>query len=81
MVRYITNARIATEVKVRTFSGDGSTTAFTITGGDFENEKIVVFLNGVAQLPSTDYNITGAQLIFNTAPTALETIMVYELPV
>jgi hypothetical protein len=81
MVRYITNARIATEVVVRTFSGDGSTTSFTITGGDFENEKIVVFLNGVAQLPSTDYNITGAQLIFNTAPTALETIMVYELPV
>jgi hypothetical protein len=81
MVRYITGARIATEVVVVTATGDGSTTAFTITAGDFENEKVLVFLNGVAQLPATDYNITGSQLIFNTAPTSLETIMIYVLPI
>ena len=41
---------------VRTYTGDGSTTGYTVTSGaDVEN--VLVFLNGVYQRPTTDYTV------------------------
>ena len=49
------------------FSGDGSTTAFTITAGHTVN-SILVTENGVLQKPTTDYGVSGTTLTFTTAP-------------
>ena len=49
------------------FSGDGSTTAFTITAGHTVN-SILVTENGVLQKPTTDYTVSGTTLTFTTAP-------------
>src|SRR5210317_1130143 len=63
---------------VRGYTGDGSTTAFTVTSGaDVEN--VLVFLNGVYQRPTTDYTVSGTTLTFTTAPANGETITIKEL--
>jgi hypothetical protein len=63
---------------VRGYTGDGSTTAYTVTSGaDVEN--VLVFLNGVYQRPTTDYTISGTTLTFTTAPVNGEAITIKEL--
>ena len=63
---------------VRGYTGDGSTTAFTVTSGaDVEN--VLVFLNGVYQRPTTDYTVSGTTLTFGTAPTSGDAITIKEL--
>ena len=63
---------------VRGYTGDGSTTAFTVTSGaDVEN--VLVFLNGVFQRPTTDYTVSGTTLTFGTAPTNGDAITIKEL--
>ena len=49
------------------FSGDGSTTAFTITAGHSVN-SVIVTENGIIQKPTTDYGVSGTTLTFTTAP-------------
>ena len=49
------------------FTGDGSTTAFTITSGHNVN-SVIVTENGVVQKPTTDYGVSGTTLTFTTAP-------------
>ena len=52
------------------FNGDGSTTAFTIgTSGRSQND-ILVSVNGVLLVPTTDYSVSGTTLTFVTAPAA-----------
>jgi len=63
---------------VRGYTGDGSTTAYTVTSGaDVEN--VLVFLNGVYQRPTTDYTVSGTTLTFTTAPANGEAITIKEL--
>src|SRR6056300_582840 len=63
---------------VRGYTGDGSTTAFTVTSGaDVEN--VLVFINGVYQRPTTDYTVSGTTLTFSTAPTSGDAITIKEL--
>jgi len=63
---------------VRGYTGDGSTTDFTVTSGaDVEN--VLVFLNGVYQRPTTDYTVSGTTLTFGTAPTSGDAITIKEL--
>src|SRR5210317_496898 len=63
---------------VRGYTGDGSTTAYTVTSGaDVEN--VLVFLNGVYQRPTTDYTVSGTTLTFTTAPVSGEAITIKEL--
>ena len=50
-----------------TFTGDGSTTAFTITAGHTVN-SVIVTENGIVQKPTTDYTVSGTTLTFTTAP-------------
>ena len=63
---------------VRAYTGDGSTTGYTVTSGaDVEN--VLVFLNGVYQRPTTDYTVSSTTLTFGTAPVNNESIIIKEL--
>jgi hypothetical protein len=63
---------------VRGYTGDGSTTAFTVSSGaDVEN--VLVFINGVYQRPTTDYTVSGTTLTFGTAPASSDAITIKEL--
>jgi len=64
----------------RTGTGDGSTTAFTVTSG-MTVDTVLVTENGVLQKPTTDYTISGTTLTFGTAPASGVQIVIRELPV
>lgn len=49
------------------FTGDGACTTFDIGSGMHAN-SVLVFENGVAQEPATDYSVSGNNVIFNIAP-------------
>jgi len=57
------------------FTGDGSTTGITIDSGR-SVEDVLVTVNGVVLVPSTDYSISGTTLTFTTAPAASAEISV-----
>jgi len=59
----------------RTATGDGSTTAFTVTDGTTTNNTLV-FVNGSI---TTDYTISGTTLTFGSAPTGSHVIVIKEL--
>jgi hypothetical protein len=59
----------------RTATGDGSTTAFTVTDGTTTNNTLV-FVNGSI---TTDYTISGTTLTFGSAPTGSHAIVIKEL--
>lgn len=49
------------------FSGDGSTTAFTLTYAPASTSSIIVAVSGVVQNPNT-YSVSGSTLTFTGAP-------------
>jgi len=51
------------------FTATGSTSSYTIEAG-YSAQNILVLENGVMQVPSSDYNVSGSQLIFTSIPTA-----------
>ena len=82
MVRYLTDSKKPTSVNVRSYSGDGSTLNFVITQTQTAN-KVIVTLNGLDQLPGTDYSVHVAgdttTVLFATAPTPSDLIKIIEL--
>ena len=60
-------------------TGDGSTTAFTITSGRAIND-VLVFVNGICLVPTDDYTISGTTLTFATAPASSAEITFRFLP-
>ena len=52
---------------VRGYTGDGSTTGFTVTSGQ-STASVIVTENGVVQQPTDDYAISSTTLTFTTAP-------------
>jgi len=58
-----------------TATGDGSTTGFTINSGR-SVEDVIVSVNGITLVPTTDYTISGTTLTFTTAPTSLAEISI-----
>ena len=82
-LRKMTKANFAPAVSLtynnRTGTGDGSTTTFTVTSGTTVND-VIVTINGVVQVPTTDYTISGTTLTFGTAPEASDAIGIRELP-
>ena len=57
------------------YTGNGSTTAFTLTYSYTSNTGVQVYVNGVLQLPIVgatpgDYSLSGSTLTFVTAPPA-----------
>ena len=52
-----------------TATGDGSTVAFTINSGRTVDDVLVI-VNGVTLVPTTDYTIASTTLTFSTAPVS-----------
>jgi hypothetical protein len=64
----------------RNYTGDGSTTAFTVTSGATV-DNVLVMENGVVQKPTTDYTVSGTTLTFQGgAPASSVAIQIRELP-
>ena len=51
-----------------TATGDGSDTTFTINSGRTVNDVLVI-VNGIVLVPTSDYDISGTTLTFTTAPS------------
>ena len=63
----------------RAYTANGTGTTYTVTSGCSVN-NVLVFLNGVCQMPTTDYTITGTTLTLDAAPAAGTSIQIRELP-
>ena len=63
---------------VRGFTGDGSTTGFTVSSGKSVSQ-FLVFINGVFQRPTNDFTYSGSTLTFGTAPVNADVITIKEL--
>ena len=60
------------------FTGDGSTTAFTVTTAPVTENNLLVYIDGVYQ-QKTDYTVSGTTLTMDTAPgngAIIETVAV-----
>ena len=83
-LRKITKANFSPAISltytVGTATGDGSTTVFTINSGRAVAD-ILVIVNGVVLVPTTDYTISGTNLTFATAPGASAEIQFRYLPI
>ena len=78
-LKKIQTSNIVKASVTRSATGDGSTTGFTVTSGT-SVDNVLVFLNGVAQKPTTDYTISSTTLTFIVAPESGEAIVIRELP-
>ena len=83
-LRKITKANFSPAISLTytagTGTGDGSTTVFTINSGRAVAD-ILVIVNGVVLVPTTDYTISGTNLTFATAPGASAEIQFRYLPI
>ena len=68
-----------TVITTETFAGDGATTTFTLSSANYTTDSVLVTLNGVVQIPTTAYTVSGVSLIFTEAPATGDTISVREL--
>ena len=59
--------------------GDGTTTPITLSTSAVNSASIIVTLNGVVQVPDTDFVASGTTLTFTTAPSSALAILVYFL--
>ena len=78
-VKYIQTSNIVKSTVQRDYTGDGSTTTFTVTDG-VTVDNTLVMVEGLTMLPTTDYTISGTTLTLTTAPSANDKIDIRELP-
>ena len=81
-IKKIQKSNIATTLSyvTRNYTGDGSTSTFTVTSGTAV-DNVIVTENGVVQVPTTDYQISGTTLTFQGgAPASSVAIQIRELP-
>lgn len=64
---YIGNEPFSVAFLTDTFSGNGSTTAFTLSAAPATTSSVLVAVTGVLQDPST-YSVSGTTLTFSAAP-------------
>lgn len=50
------------------FSGNASTTGFTLSASPGSPNNVHVFIGGIRQVPTTDYTVSGTTLNFTSAP-------------
>ena len=62
----------------KTFTGDGSTTTFTIDS-DYTADSVLVTVNGILLNPTVDYTVSGTTLTFIIAPILNDEIIVRQL--
>ena len=81
-LKKIQKSNIATTLtySVGSETGDGSTVAFTINSGRAV-ANVLVIVNGVVLVPTTDYTIASTTLTFNTAPSSGAEIQIRSLPI
>jgi hypothetical protein len=59
------------EYTVDNFTGDGSTTVFTMSEQESEATQIIVFVGSIYQIPVTNYTVDGGfDITFDSAPPA-----------
>ena len=74
----LTVARTAgQETSTQSFTGDGSTTNFTLTDPPVINSGIIVFIDGIQQQLTTNFTVSGSTLAFTSAPDTSADIDVY----
>ena len=66
------------DITVETATSAGATT-LALGSSPVNAQAIMVFLNGVTQVPDTDYTVSGSTLTFTTAPDSGMAIMVYHI--
>ena len=71
-------AKTTIEFNNRKYTGDGTTTGFTVTSGQ-STASVIVTENGVVQQPTDDYAVSGTTLTFTTAPANGVVINIREL--
>jgi hypothetical protein len=59
------------------FTGDGTTTVFTLTAGYAGQNDVFVFVDGVIQYPGTHFTMTGSSLTFTAAPVNQAQILIH----
>lgn len=55
---------------------NGSNTAFTLSQTPFENETIMLFLDGLLLKQGTDYTVSGTSITMTTAPALAQEMRV-----
>jgi hypothetical protein len=72
---------VGQEITKETFSGDGTTTSFTLVNGPTVPAGIMVFVDGIQQREGTGNNFvsTGSTVVFSAAPDSGAEIDVYTL--
>jgi len=68
-----------TVVRSETKTGDGTTTDFTGLNSDLTTAGCIVTVNGVVQLPTTAYGISGTTITFTEAPANGDAIEIREI--
>ena len=68
-----TNIKAGSDIASDSDSGDGSTVAFTISRAS-TTAATIVMLNGVVQVPTTAYAVSGTTLTFTEAPASGDVI-------
>ena len=79
-VHGFSGAAIGNSPTVDTYTGDGSTTAFTLSINPGSENNTNVFVNGVYQNKST-YSVSGTTLTFSSAPANSAAIEVHMLTI
>jgi len=69
---------ISSTLTVDTFTGDDSTTAFTLSVAPASEDNLIVFIEGVYQNPG-DFTLSGTTLTLDVAPLAGRKIIVYHV--
>ena len=84
VIKTRTGAQVAADIGAvtgfnnRKYTGDGSTTGFTVTSGQ-STDSVIVTENGVVQQPTDDYAISSTTLTFTSAPASGVVINIREL--
>ena len=68
----------STVITSETFNGDGSAVEFTL-GQELTTAAAIVAVNGVMQIPTTAYSISGVTLTFTEAPASGDVIEVRQI--
>ena len=67
------------DISFQTAVGDGTATPFVLTTAAVSAQSIMVMLNGVTQVPDTDYTVSSNVITFTTPPSSSIAILVYHL--
>ena len=85
-IKFRTGAQVVSDIGAvsivtfnnRKYTGDGSTTGFTVTSGQ-STASVIVTENGVVQQPTDDYAVSSTTLTFTTAPASGVVINIREV--